>query len=318
MAMERSEASVLGGITEAERQELLQYGQLWQQRHLRTAPIEREAIVPGIEALYRSAGLPRPRIVIVPSPGVLAFAGTFASALWHARSTRGAAAPGGGSPAGVVADCSAQSSLEATCNAVLAATETPDGSTAAASLVDTSVQELIMTVTYAPADVATANATDFDTHQSLYDVVEDLTSLRNAVSEAMQDPFGNSTPTDLMMAASRQWGAAAAARLFDSQAEAESALASVGDWFRFVHAGNAGAYWDYRIGAYRDVLGLRLPEHAAYAPWEACAIHGSYRYLHERFCILSDFPCEITERDGDTIAAGSGPLTYRWRDGWVV
>ena len=55
------------------------FAELWVGNALQTAPIEPAAIVPAIEDIYRLAGFGKPRVIIVPSPGVLAFAGTFAA-----------------------------------------------------------------------------------------------------------------------------------------------------------------------------------------------------------------------------------------------
>jgi len=74
-----------GGLTAAERAAMAEHAQLWIARAMRTDPIKPDLIVPAIEGLYAAAGLPRPRVVIVPSPRVMAFAGGFAAAIWHLR-----------------------------------------------------------------------------------------------------------------------------------------------------------------------------------------------------------------------------------------
>lgn len=318
MEMNRSATSALGGVSNSERLALQEHNQLWQQRHFRTMPIEKALIVPAIEGLYRSAGLAVPRIIIVPSPGVLAFAGTFASAIWEARATNPAYLLQAEQFAEHVLDFSGDSLLDATCKATLAAITPPISRSAAETVSEGDAYRLTMDATYSKADLATANATDRTTHSDVYSVVDDLVDLKNAVNDAMRDPFGNSSPTPLISNSILHWGQAAANAIFPLRQDSESALNRVGDWFRYAHSGNAGAYWDYRISVYRDVLGLRLPEHADYAYWEQCAIHGSYRYMHAQFCLLSDFPCEISEKNYESIAIGTGLKTYRWRDGWTL
>ena len=63
-----------GGITEREKLLMDEHSKLWISRSLRTQPIEPGKIIPAIENLYKAAGLKKPRVVIVPSPLVMAFA----------------------------------------------------------------------------------------------------------------------------------------------------------------------------------------------------------------------------------------------------
>ena len=74
-----------GGITADEKARLDAHAELWISRAMRTSPIDPAAITPAIRGLYEVAGLKPPRVVIVPSPLVMALAGGFASAIWHTR-----------------------------------------------------------------------------------------------------------------------------------------------------------------------------------------------------------------------------------------
>ena len=81
-----------------------------------------------------------------------------------------------------------------------------------------------------------------------------------------------------------------------------------------------GAYWaqyDSYLTAMRDILGLRLPEHANYKFWEEAAIHGTFRVMHQKFCIVSDFP-EMLKIDDQNRAHGQDGPSHRWRDGWSL
>ena len=82
-----------GGITAAEKIRLDAHAELWIRRALRTEPIDRAAITEAVIGLYAAAKLPAPRIIIVPSPLVMALAGGFAAAICHTRnaSRKGAA-----------------------------------------------------------------------------------------------------------------------------------------------------------------------------------------------------------------------------------
>jgi len=71
------------------------------------------------------------------------------------------------------------------------------------------------------------------------------------------------------------------------------------------------------LTAARDILGLRLPEHNAYAHWEQAAIHGGFRVLHPEFCIISDFP-EFIHVDAENLPHCETGPSHRWRDGWSL
>lgn len=81
----RTKTNAQGGITPEEKSRMDEYAKLWIERAKRTKPIEPEKIVPAIEGLYKAAGLKKPRVVIVPSPRVMAFAYGAAAAIWHNR-----------------------------------------------------------------------------------------------------------------------------------------------------------------------------------------------------------------------------------------
>ena len=81
-----------------------------------------------------------------------------------------------------------------------------------------------------------------------------------------------------------------------------------------------GAYWaqyDSYLTAMRDILGLRLPEHENYKYWEEASIHGTFRVMHEKFCIVSDFP-EVLKIDDQNRAHGQEGPSHKWRDGWSL
>src|SRR5690606_25305506 len=68
-------------------------------------------------------------------------------------------------------------------------------------------------------------------------------------------------------------------------------------WGNVYQGGNMWAGYDCYLTACRDILGLELREHEAYAYWEQAAIHGGFRVMHEEFCMVSDFP-EAIRVDG--------------------
>ena len=74
-----------GGITPEEKVAMDAIAQKWIGIAMRTDPIEPDKIVPAIHALYAVAGLKQPRVVIVPSPLVMAFAYGASAWVWHCR-----------------------------------------------------------------------------------------------------------------------------------------------------------------------------------------------------------------------------------------
>jgi len=89
---------------------------------------------------------------------------------------------------------------------------------------------------------------------------------------------------------------------------------------RWTSVYQGGAYWcsyDVFLTACRDILGLELPQHDAYAHWEQASIHGTFRVMHEKFCIVSDFPAEIHIDEQNRPHCETGP-SHRWRDGWSL
>ncbi|MFM2057935.1 MAG: hypothetical protein RLY71_2320, partial [Pseudomonadota bacterium] len=85
MTIVRTPTKALGGITPAEKAALDAHAQKWIANAMSTEPVCPERLVPAVEALYAAAGLKKPRVVIVSSPQVMAFAGGFADAIWWAR-----------------------------------------------------------------------------------------------------------------------------------------------------------------------------------------------------------------------------------------
>ena len=77
------------------------------------------------------------------------------------------------------------------------------------------------------------------------------------------------------------------------------------------------AGYDCFLTAMRDVIGLKLPIHDKFKAWEEAAIHGGFRVLHEKFCIVSDFPEILRVDDQNRPHCENGP-SHKWRDGWSL
>lgn len=81
----RTKTEAKGGITADEKSRMDEHAKLWISRAMRTAQIEPDKIIPAIEGVYAVAGLKKPRVVIVPSPLVMAFAFGASAAILYAR-----------------------------------------------------------------------------------------------------------------------------------------------------------------------------------------------------------------------------------------
>ena len=82
----RTKTRAKGGITPGEKARMDLIAQKWIGIAMQTDPIDPDKITPAIHALYATAGLKKPRVVIVPSPLVMAAAYGASAAIWHQRS----------------------------------------------------------------------------------------------------------------------------------------------------------------------------------------------------------------------------------------
>lgn len=321
MDIKRSRSSASGGLTDKEHAALIAHNRLWEERANRTTPIKSEEIVPAINSLYCAAGFEEPRVVIVSSPGAMAFAGTFASAIWSKRED---------SPdylyridrfRGSASSSSYQKIAYEALRAIEAATTMKGRNDSTSKNHHRDVLHSTEVATYGKADLATATAIDRATGDDIRNGAGmQLLTLYHRTKAAMCDDFGNSVMTEMMTKATEDWAQGLAVDLFNHQEEANAVVQSACDWWKYCQTGSTGAYWDYCITAARDVLGLDLPEFRDYKPWEDCAVHGGYRYMHPEFCLVSDAPSEFTRDDNPNTARGINVVTpaYRWRDGWAV
>ena len=148
----RTPTSARGGLTPEEQEQMKAHTAMWIARAMRTEPICPDKIVPAIKALYAAANLKDPRVVIVPSPRIMAFSGGFASAIWWLRKN----------PNNKIF------ATDATDAATYAATAVTDGATYAA--------------TYAATDTATRAATDTITRDATYAATDTITRAATRVA----------------------------------------------------------------------------------------------------------------------------------------
>lgn len=178
---------------------------------------------------------------------------------------------------------------------------------------------------------ATWNATMAATWDATMEATDAPT--RNATMEAIRDATWNAT-WNVTMAAARDAAGATMDATMDATMEAKVAAViadivsaygidlnaaknAIRGLARVNQGGNMWAQHDAYLTAARDILGLRLDPHEHYAAREQAAIHGGYRYMHRKFCMVSDFP-EVLKTDEEGLPHSEDGPSHRWRDGWEI
>ena len=299
------------------------FAQAWIRCALRTAPIDPKVIGPAIEDLYRLAGFASPRVVIVSSPGAMAYAGTFAAKIWARREADPTYDPTR-TLSGISVPPSCKAIATGTAKGIRDATTLPRRSAAH----DTAqLHDAILATTYSPADIATVNALSREVWMELRDGVEQLEALsywNECIRDAMRDDFGNPKPTEMMVRAANDWAQPLADALFGP--DAQDAIRDAANWWQHAQGGNTWLHDTACIAAARDLGKLSLPEHSGFAVWERCAINGGYCYLHPEFCLVCDFPETMDELSMDhptqvrrkSLEQRRSAPVIRWHDGWFV
>jgi hypothetical protein len=176
----RTKMRAEGGITPEEKARMDEHSKLWISRAMRTDPIDPDKIIPAIEGLYKVAGLKTPRIVIVPSPLVMAFAYGASAAIWYGRKI------GDNATDNATANATDNATDNATRNATANATDN-----ATANATDNATDNATANATDNATRNATANATDNATANATYNATANATY--NATANATEEATANST-----------------------------------------------------------------------------------------------------------------------------
>ena len=259
----RTKTKALGGVTPDEQEKLKAHTAKWIANAMSTEPVNPTLLTEAIRSLYAAANLKEPRIVIVSSPLVMAFAGGFAAAIWWAR----------------------KNNAKVLNNSLATYAATYDATDAA---------------TRDATDAATREATDAATYEATYAATDEATYA------ATRDATRAAKFFRLSKQLSAEFGVSHSLMLSCAQS-----------WWRMYQGGNMWSAWDSYVSAFRDVLGLVLPEHEKYRAWEACATEGGFRIMHEEFCIVSDRPEILSVDEQNRPHNETGP-SHRWRDGWSL
>jgi hypothetical protein len=291
----RTESKALGGITPEEKIRLDAVAKEWIDIAMRTRPIDPSKIVPAIEGIYAAAKLRKPRVVIVPSPLVMAFAYGASAWIWYCRKNKKKAAT----------DAATRAATRAATEA--ATRDATDAATLAATLA----------ATRSATDDATDAATRAATHDATHDATNDAT---RAATLAATDAATRAATRAATDAATR------AATLVKNEKQAiqaciemagEGGIKCSGNWYPSYQGGNMWAGWSSYSVAFRDVLGLKLKEHKNFSFYEDASREGGFRVMHEEFCMVCDFPEVLKKDDRNLPHCEDGP-SHRWRDGWSL
>lgn len=238
MKIVRTPTRASGGITSEEKMRMGALVEKWKSIAFKTGRCDVTKITDAIERLYASAGLKKPRVVVVPSPFVMACAYGVASCWWALRGKL--------------------KSVE-----------------------------------------ATASDTDAATRAATFDATDAATDATDAATKQKKD-----------------WLVYLAKKFVGARFRA--ALEGVKKWADVYQGGNMWAMLPCYVEAMRDVIGLTgLPVWEQYKAWEDAATYGGFRVMHEKFCIVSDFP-EVLKTDSRGRAhCATGP-SHRWRDGFEI
>ena len=293
-----------GGITDAEKKKMVALVEKWKAIAFQTGRCDVAKITDAIQRLYAAAGLKKPRVVVVPSPFVMACAYGLAAGWWALRGVRKRAATIFATDAATL-DATRAATLDATYDAT-----------------DDATDFATLDATRDATDVATIAATDFATRAATYDATGFATyaatdeatdaATLDATRAATLDATGEAT----LEARTDTW-LILLAKLFGGR-EYKRLLCEINGWFNVCQGGNMWAALPSYAEAVRDVLCLKgLPVWEKYQAWEDAAKYGGFRVMHQEFCLVSDFPEVLKVNSQNRPHCENGP-SHRWRDGFEI
>ena len=156
--------------------------------------------------------------------------------------------------------------------------------------------------TYAATNDATYVATHVATHVATY-------AATNATYDATDDATREAT-----YAATPGWAIGLSLRLGGSASELLLSCARSADLMR--NGGNHRSFWVACLSFFRHVAKLPI-DYSQWQHYEAAAEHGSWRWLHPEFCIISDRPKTLKVDHLNRPHCADGP-SHEWRDGWKL
>ena len=330
-----------GGITPEEKAQMDKITAKWIKNAFRTEPINKDKITKAIKDLYKVSDLKEPRVVIVPSPFVMALSYGLASGIWQLRgtnklvnnATRGATDWATRDATMVATDVATRGATvdatheathrataklvnDATVDAIHGATDVVihgDAYTATNKLVEDATRGATMDATRGATRDATMVATRGATVDATY------TATHRATMDATNKLVNNATrgATDVATRGA-MWLHDLALHFGGNEEDAKVLIGNISKWNNAYQGGNMWSYFGAYAEAMRDVIGLTgLDCWDKYRPWEDAMKEGGFRVMHEKFCIVSDFPKTLLVDEQNRPHCDSGP-SHEWRDGFKI
>ena len=281
---EKNMSKKLYKLTEKHRAQLKPWADKWIANAMSTKPMddeEREICRTAVRELYVAAGKappPNHRIVFVPSPFVLRFAGGFAAAIWWLRKNKKAGW-----------DDSATRS--ATRSATDSATE---------SATRSATRLATYSATESATDSAARLATDSAARSATY--LATHSAARSALGNGLIDKKSwFQFPVDAMVGLSVE--------LWVGRFGLMCAQSAHSMW----QGGNQWSAWDSFLTFFRHVVKLEI-DYSKYDHWEQLSLHGGPRIVHDEFCMISDRPRVLKVNERNQPHCSDGPFC-KWSDG---
>ena len=334
----RTPTKALGGITPTEQLQLAEVSQFWTANAMRTDPVDPKRVEAAVKALYAASGCPSPKVIVVPSPKVMALAGVLAACTLEFRA-RGLITTDIATYAAMNAathtatrDATDIATRDATRDAADIATRDATDTathTATRDATDTATHTATWNATHAATwdatwnatrdatDTATWNATWNATHAATWNATDNVT--RDATDTATWNATDTATRDAAMVRMDQptNWYLSLCEHFTNSQL-APLVTAVLPRWSSNYQGGNMWSAYASHLAAMRDVLKLTdLPCWEKYASWETCAIEGGFRYMHEDFCMVSDRPRVLKVDAENRPHCEDGP-SHLWSDGWAL
>lgn len=270
-------------LTEEHRKELDGWAKKWIANAISTEPMsekEKDTCRLAVRGLYKAAGLTPPpdhRIVFVPSPFVLRFAGGFAAAIWHKRKR--------GDNFSATYEAIESATREATRSATREATDLATLS-ATASAIDEATDE----ATYSAINSATESATD------------------SAIASATDEATYEETRKKWFNISGKEL-----ATLADQLGVGNFGLQCAQNAYSMWQGGNQWSPWASFISFFRYIAKLDI-DYSKWDHWEKLAVHSGPRIVHKEFCMISDRPKILLVDEQNRPHNFDGPFC-EWRDG---
>ncbi len=274
------------------------WAQKWIANALSTEPANQPVMIDAINGLYDAAALPRPlHISFVKSPLAMAVAGGIASGVWWLRGNRSehkvlfgreltedelmaAIAPACEYAVTVGMGFKEPFSLAATASATDSATASATDS-ATYSATDSATDSATASATASATRSATRSATDSATDSATYSATRSATY---------------SAPTSALVA---------------------FLVRCTSGWWKLQDGGSDWSAWPSFLSFFDRVAGIELPIYEKWRHYEAAALNGGQRVMHEKFCIISDRHTEIHLDQNNNLHREDGPAKA-YGDGWAL